>query len=127
MNIFTERGDQMRLIDEKYRTAGDLYITVVPEIPNQHPAVCPSVLRRILLLHQNLVFTSIPSPGPVFVGPTEHEREIRLAGCQHLFRRPLQQAFSVEPIMIVAETLNAILLGQVSLCLSCLRQSEIVK
>ena len=75
----------------------------------RQPAGCgPVVVRRVLLRDQDLVASAVPAPGPVLVGPAEAEREVGLAGRQHLVERALEQPPAAEPVVVVAEAVDAV-------------------
>ena len=73
------------------------------------------VLLAELLTHQHVAGLGVPAPGPLLVGPAQGEGEVRLAGRQHFFERPLQQSAAVEPVVVVDEAVHAVLAGQLGL------------
>src|SRR6185295_16061666 len=63
---------------------------------------------------------------PVLVRPADAERKIGLAGGQHRVERLLEQPLSAEPVVVVAERIDAMLAGEVRLRDACARIGEIV-
>ena len=61
----------------------------------------------MLLFHQNVLIPPIPSARPVFVGPAEAKRKIRLARGQQPVGGHVQKPTTVEPVVIKAEALDA--------------------
>ena len=78
------------------------------------------VLVRVALFNQDFILRgdTVPASFPGFVGLEKAEREIRTTALRDLVDRALQQTPSMEPIVVVAETVNSIHLGQLRLCLS---------
>src|SRR6185503_19993544 len=70
------------------------------------------VLRRVLLTDQDLVFPPVPPSSPVLIGPAQAERKVDLGMGQELIDRLTEQALSAEPIVVVAEAMNAVKLRQ---------------
>ena len=88
-------------------------------------------LPRIGLLDHYLPVDMVLSPEflvPVVVGPRKAEREIRLARCKYLVERSFQHPLAVpEPIVPVAESLDAVFPGQVGLGYAAFRKPEVVE
>jgi hypothetical protein len=85
------------------------------------------ILPAVRLADQGFTGTSVPGPGPLFIGPAQAKREIRLAGGQNFIKWPLKKTLAVKPVMVIAEAGNAILAGQFSLGNPCLFQAQIIK
>lgn len=81
------------------------------------------VLLAVCLLKENLIIGSVPAAGPVFVRPAEAEREIWFTCSQYVFEGALQHPAAIEPIMVIAEAMDAEGFCQFSLGLACFRQA----
>src|SRR5713101_3202422 len=81
----------------------------------------------MLLAQEDVPFQAIPSSCPVFVGPTETERKLRTARLEDLVKGAIQEAPTIEPVVIVAEARDPMGPGQVRLGLPCLRDAQIVE
>jgi len=62
----------------------------------------------MLLRHQNLPLLSRPTTTPRFVGPAKAEWKVGRARAQYFIERAIQQAPSGKPVVVVAESVNAI-------------------
>ena len=69
----------------------------------------------------------MPDAGPALVRPAQAEREIGLTAVEHLAKRALQHAATGEPIMVVAEPLDAMLAGEIGLRGTRLGDPQIVE
>src|SRR5581483_645977 len=65
--------------------------------------------------------------GPVLVGPADAEREVGTPAPEHLVERPLEEAPAAEPIVVVAEPVNAVRAGELRLLVAHLRDPEVVE
>jgi hypothetical protein len=81
----------------------------------------------VLLFHEYLLILPIPAAGPIPIGPAKAEREIGLSGFQDLVEWPLKKALSIEPIMVIAKTVDPIVPRHVRLSLTRLGKSQIIK
>ena len=72
----------------------------------------------MLLLHQDLLLGAVPAPRPVLVRPADAEREIERPVSQQLVERTLEQAPAGEPVVVVAEAVNAVLARELDLAAS---------
>src|SRR5689334_4283726 len=70
---------------------------------------------------------SIPTSRPIFICPTDTEREIHFLICQELIKRTFQQTLPVEPIVIKTKSIQAIFFSKFHLTCLNLRNSQIVK
>ena len=115
--------------DVEHRAAVDPEVALVAERGDDGVEVRLVVLRAgVGLLHQHPVGGAVPDAGPRLVGPAEAERDRRLAAGQHLGEGRLQDpATAAEPVVPVAERLDAVLLRQRGLGLSGLRQPQVVE
>ena len=85
------------------------------------------MLPRECLLNQYAVRRTGPCPCPSVVGPAEAEGKIRLTAPDQRFYWFLENLTTREPVVIKAERMYPVLLGQVGLRLSSLWQSEVVE
>src|SRR5262249_36819145 len=115
------RGEPVRAVDEEKWPAVHPDVPPVPKRPDEPTDMGAVVLLRVLLLDQDCLIQAVPAPRPVFVGPAEAEGEVRLSGFPDLVQRPLQQAPAVEPVMVVAEAVDAVLPRQLRLGLAGFR------
>ena len=95
---------------------------IAHEIPN-HPLV---VLIPVALSHQDFVLVSVPAASPVLVGPAQAEGKVRSTGFQHAFQGHFQKAPPTEPVIVVAEAVDAVAAGQVGLLFHHLRDAQVV-
>lgn len=85
------------------------------------------VFGAVLLRHQHIVFASIPSPRPVFVGPAQAKGQIEAGIAQPVFQRCIQQALAAEPVEVAAEGAYAIVARQLHLPAQRVGLAEIIK
>ena len=70
----------------------------------------------------------MPDSRPRLVRPGQAERVVGASGRNHLGERPFEQASAIpEPIMPVAESLDPMLSGKVSLLFSDLGHSQVIE
>ena len=69
---------------------------------------------------------SNPTAGPALIGPAKAEGEIGLTCAEDLSDGTLQQLLTTEPIVVVAEAMDAVLAGEIGLLLTHLRKTEVV-
>ena len=81
----------------------------------------------IRLLDQHPVGLVVPDAAPGLIGPRETEGEVGLTRLQHLRVGALEDAASGEPVVPVAERLDAVAPRQGGLCLSCLGEAQVVE
>src|SRR5581483_13468 len=105
----------------------DFDVARILERRNQLANVLPIIRIGIVLLEQQLLCASVPGACPVFVGPEQAKRKLWLAGCQHLCERTLQDSSSIEPIVVVAKAMDAVLSGKRRLSFTYLGDPKIVK
>ena len=85
------------------------------------------VLRRVMLFQQNLGIRTVPSPGPVLVRPAKAKWKFRLARSKNFSYWPFQDPPAIEPIMVITETINPVLMCHFSLRFPHLGKPQIVK
>lgn len=93
------------------------------------PKVLDVVVRaRILLVDEDPLRLTVPDSCPAFVCPAEAEWKIRFTRLEDGLEGAIQDsAPASEPIVVVAERLDAMVAGQVSLGLANFRDSQVVK
>ena len=69
----------------------------------------------------------VPLPRPIFVRPAQAPRKIRLAALPDFVHRTLQHLPPVEPVVVVAKSVDAIARGQFRLRRARFRQAQIVE
>jgi len=84
------------------------------------------VFLGVGLLDEDLAVVSEPATRPGFIGPVQAEREVGHSAGKHLVNRALEQSTAVEPVVPVAEALDAVALRQLGLGGPRIRQSQIV-
>ena len=84
-------------------------------IPKQIENDRAIILETVSLLHEHVVFLSVPPPGPVLVGPGDTERKRRGAACQQPLERTLEQPLSRKPVVVEAESMKTIVAGELDL------------
>jgi len=63
---------------------------------------------RMLLADQDIRLASVPTPTPVFIGPADAKRKIRLPGGQDLVQGTVKEALTPKPIIIIAKTIDPV-------------------
>ncbi len=63
---------------------------------------------RVTLAHQHFVVAPVPAPRPVLVGPADAERKIGFAAREHFGEGSLEQLPAAEPVIVVAERVDAV-------------------
>src|SRR5690606_35735994 len=114
-------------IDQEYRAAVDPdVIRMVEKAAELGKVRLPVVASAVDLGLQYLLVLAGPASRPRFVGPAQAERQVGLAVLQHEFERRVKQPGAGEPVMVVAETVDAVLARQVGLAPADGRVREIV-
>ena len=72
----------------------------------------PLRLCSVILVDQDFLASSVPRPGPLFIGPGKTEREIGFTRFQDRLTGFFKEFSTIEPVMVVAETVDAMLLRQ---------------
>ncbi len=85
------------------------------------------VVARGILRDQDFAIGAVPAPRPVLVGPAEAIREIRAARFPHFLHRTLEQALAGEPVVVVAEPVNAAGAGKCRLLFSRFGDPQVVE
>ena len=114
-------------VNKEQRPTIDFDVPIVGKSRNQMLDVGLIILRRILLLQKNVGVHAIPASRPVLVGPAEAKGQLRGAGAKHLIEGPIQQAPPVEPIVVVAESRDAVRLGQFRLRLPSFGNAQVIE
>src|ERR1700694_2888455 len=120
-------GQQTGAIHEQKRPVADAYVARISEQRQQFFDESPLVLDRIGLRDQQLVIATVPAPRTLLVGPADTERKVRLAARGDLVERAVQQSRAVEPVVVVAEAMNAMRTRQLGLRCARLGCAQVVE
>ena len=85
------------------------------------------VLFAVRLRHEHVVLLSVPPARPVLVRPADAERKTRASVFEQPLERALEQALAVEPVVVEAEPVHPVALGQGHLLEVGLSKAEIVE
>ena len=69
----------------------------------------------MLLRHENIVLTPIPSARPVFVGPDQAEREVDVRVIDKAVERPFEKSLARKPVVIEGESVQSIFASELDL------------
>ena len=121
-------GQLARPEDREDGPAIDPQVAAIGERGEQRVKVPLVIVRAgVGLLHQHPLFRPVPMAAPGVVGPGEAEGEVRLLGGDHLLEGALQEAFPGEPVMPVAEGLDAGAAGQLRLRGAGFRDAQVIE
>src|SRR4029079_11271076 len=70
---------------------------------------------------------TVPDSCPRLVGPAQTEGKVRLARGKHFVEWPLDDALASEPVVVIAERLDAVLPCELGLGDAGLRQTQVVE
>jgi hypothetical protein len=84
------------------------------------------VAARVRLADQDILLPTEPPTRPCLIRPSKAEREIGFPRGEHLVQWPCEQAAALEPVVPVAERLNAVRAGEFRLLLAHLRDAKVV-
>mgnify|MGYP003209722112 CR=1 FL=1 len=134
LNEIADVREAERVVYGEQQLAVNGHVAPVAEGVEERQEMCRVVLtsRIGLFHHQSVALQRRRAPpclvAPCVVCPADAEREIRLAACHHLVERPLEQLLAAsEPVVVVAEALDAGLACQPRLLLARLRQSQVIE
>src|SRR4029077_14173700 len=96
-------------------------ISVVSKRLHQPLRVAHVILGGVGLLHEDVALLAKPSTRPCFVCPAQAEGKPWSAGAQHIEEGALDQSSAVEPVVVIAESLQAVSLRKLRLGLSAFR------
>ena len=77
--ILTHIRKLARTVDQKKRFAIHTDVTRVMKNIDQPFDMFKVILRAIVLSNQNIMLASVPTASPIFIGPAQAKREVRLA------------------------------------------------
>lgn len=120
-------GKLVRSIHREHRTVVEAQVPLVGEDAGEPTAVRIVIGVRVPLLDQRLAAAAIPCPGPRLVRPAEEKRQRRLTPCKNLVEWLLEHSPTVEPVVVVAERLDAVGRRHVGLGLPGLGHSQVVE
>ena len=75
------------------------------------------VIGQILLADKDLMLSSVPSSCPIFICPAKTKRHVTFSIGQHFVKWSVQNARAREPIIVITESVDAILFGKPDLFL----------
>ncbi len=81
----------------------------------------------MLLGDEHLRVQAIPAPRPVLVRPAQTERKVEVGIGQQLIERAPQQTLAAEPIVVIAESVKPVRLGQFDLTTLHFNQAKVVE
>src|SRR5205085_2311531 len=82
---------------------------------------------RVGLFDQHAIRIPMPDPRPRLIRPANTERIIGLARSDYLIERSFDQPLASKPVVVVAETLDAVILCHLCLCRPGFRHSKVIK
>src|SRR6478735_7492123 len=85
------------------------------------------VFERVALGLKNVAATAVPHTSPILVGPTQHERKVRLPRPQYFLEWPFEESLTVEPVVVIAEAVDAVTSGKRRLRFASLGKSQVVE
>ena len=94
----------------------------------QQPAdVGEVVVRGIALRLEQISIGAVPTPRPGLVGPAEAEGEVGLTAGQNFGEGAFQKSLALKPVVVVAESMDAVFTSEVGLCLSRFGRPQVVE
>ena len=85
------------------------------------------VLCAVALRLEKVVLPAVPAAGPGLVCPAEGEGEVGLSRGEHLVEGPVEEALPVEPVVVVAEAVDARITRKLRLPLSRFRKPQVIE
>src|SRR5262249_12068176 len=85
------------------------------------------IIRKVFLLKQDFILRPIPPSGPVLVRQAQTERNVAARVRQHVIERPVQDALTREPIVMITKPIDAVLFGKRNLIAAGLAQPQVVE
>src|SRR5262249_21888194 len=119
--------EDVRPIDDQKRTALDADVARVPKDGFDGTDEIGIGLRRVRLCDEDFFRCPIPSPSPVFICPADAKRMIQAMVVENLLQRSLQKLPAVEPVVVVAEAIDAKMLCERLLLGLDLRDAQIIE
>src|SRR6266545_7914599 len=121
-------GNCQRAVDIKERLPVHPYVSLVSECLEHSIEGCFVIgCTRIGLLDQDSVRSSMPDSRTCLIRPSEAEGKLWLSRLEHLGEGALEDLSPREPIVPIAEGLDAVSLRHFRLGCSCFRQTEVVE
>ena len=81
----------------------------------------------MLLGDEHLRVQAIPAPRPVLVRPAQAEGKVEVGIGQQLIQRAPEQSLAAEPIVVIAESMEPVRLGQFDLTTLHFNQAKVVE
>ena len=114
-------------VHQKHRLAIHAYISRVAKNMRKPANMVQIVFRAVCLRHQHLFLAAVPNSCPIVIGPTEAKWKIWRAKLENFVDREFQQPGPAEPVVVIAEAVDAILGRKGSLSSSRLGQPKIIE
>src|SRR3569832_616870 len=104
------------VVNNKYGFVVDTEMSLVQKGPQQKIEMTAMILyARIRLLHQHTSWLPMPNAGPRLIRPAQAKRKVRYTRSKNNKKRAFQQAPSGEPVVVIAECLDAVFPSHVGL------------
>jgi hypothetical protein len=85
------------------------------------------IAKPVPLLYQDFVFPAVPAPRPVFIRPAKAKREVWFSAFPYVVHWTFKQPPATKPVVVVAKTIDPVLLGEIGLSRAGFRKPEIVE
>jgi hypothetical protein len=117
----------LRPPDQEQRPIFVAHVSTIRESACQETPMRFVILGGMLLRHQNLSRFPGPSSTPRLVRPAKAEREVGGTRAQYFIKRSIEQAAAAKPIVVIAESVDAVRPGKISLRLPNFRHAQITE
>ena len=119
-------GQLVGAVDQHHRAAVDADVVGVLEqrcqVADEFEVRCLAVVLR----QQHFARGTVPAARPVFVGPADAEGEGAGAAVHQILQRAVQDAAALEPVVVIAEAVDAVAAGQFELRIGGVGQAQVV-
>ena len=120
-------GQELGPVDEQQGLAVDADVAGVAEDRLQLGDEGEVVFRGVLLADEDVLFLAVPAAGPVFVGPAEAEGQVEAGVGEDLAQGPVEEAVAAKPVVVVAEAVEAVFVGEAHLLALHFDEAQVVK
>ena len=117
----------LRAIHDQYRRGPFPEIASILKKWNEAFCEFDIVLRSVFLRNQDLVLSGVPPSRPVLIRPTQTKRHIAPFVLEHIVNGFVQQPLPGEPIVVIAERVDAVGLRQLDLLAANLTKPQVIK
>ena len=114
-------------MDEEDRRAVDREVARIVEHAHEEVPVRVVVRVAVALGDQHLLAGRLPAAAQIPVHPHQAERHVRAAVLEHVVERAPPRAVTLEPVVLVAERVDAVRRGDAGLSGAGLRQTQVVE